>query len=992
MSADSRLAKGGLVERGAELKFAFDGKQYLGLRGDTLASALLANGVKLVGRSFKYHRPRGIFSAGSEEPNALVTMGKGDRLDPNTKATAVELYDGLSAKSQNRFPTLKYDWMAINDLFSPFLGAGFYYKTFMWPASFWERIYEPLIRRAAGLGALSGKADPDIYEKCWAHCDLLVIGSGPAGLMSALLAARSGARVILCEEDFLAGGRLNSESLELARTPGNLWAANIVAELASMDSVRILTRTGVFGCFDGGTYGAVERVTDHIADPRATLPRQRLWRIVTKTCILASGAVERGMAFPDNDRPGIMLASAARSYVNRFAVSPGQNVVVYSCNDNGWLTAHDLIRSGVGVEAIVDPRPAEDVAALRELASDVPVFTRAAIVETTGRHGVRSVTINREGGKPVTIETDCVAVSGGWNPTVHLTCHHGGKPVWSDRIAGFIPGADLPPGMLVAGAAAGAFSTHAALTQGLEQGRAALEGIGLTPIEMTVPDTEDQAFALSPVWHVEGKGKRAWLDLQNDVTVKDVSMSRREGFGAIEHVKRYTTLGMGTDQGKTVNTTAIGVLASLSGQSVGETGTTVYRPPFSPAAVSVFAGRATGMAYRPLRLTPSHDWAKENNAVFTEAGLWLRAQWFRKRGEKDWRQSCDREALSVRKSVGVCDVSTLGKIDVKGKDAGEFLDRVYANMMSTLKVGKVRYGLMLREDGFVMDDGTVARLAQDHFLITTTTGNAGLVMQHVDFCAQAVWPELETHMVSVTDQYAQFAVAGPNARKVLEKLVDHPDQISNEALPYMGCLELRVCGGVPARLFRISFSGELGYELAVPAGYGDALVRAVARAGASFDITPYGLEALNVLRIEKGHPVAAELNGQTTAGDLGLGRMMSSKKDFIGRVMAGRPALVEPDRMVLAGFRPVDVEDKLTAGAHFIGLNRDPTTENDQGWMSSVCHSPSLGHSIGLGFIRRGAERHGETVRAVDAVRGKDVKVEICSPQFVDPEAERVRV
>ncbi|MEM7464047.1 MAG: sarcosine oxidase subunit alpha family protein, partial [Pseudomonadota bacterium] len=960
--------------------------------GDTLASALLANDVKLVGRSFKYHRPRGVFTAGSEEPNALVTIGKGAHSDPNVKAPAVELHDGLEAHSQNRFPNLKFDLMGMNNGLSPFLGAGFYYKTFMWPAAFWEKIYEPIIRRAAGLGKLSGSDDPDKYDRACAYCDVLVIGSGPAGLQAALTAGRCGARVILCEEDFIFGGRLNCERMEIARVSAVDWAGRAVQELEKMDNVRLMPRTTVFGSYDDDTFGAIEQINDATGKEPAGSPRQCYWKIVAKRTILAAGAIERSIAFGDNDRPGIMQASAVRTYVNRFAVSPGNSTVVFTNNDDGWRTARHLFSSGCEVEAIVDCRPSEEIGEVRHQAGDIPVFTRSTIIGTAGRLALSSVTILNANGRRLKLPADCLAVSGGWNPTVHLTCHRRGRPVWNDGLSAFVPGADTPQGMAVAGAANGVFSTHGALAQGTETTQKALEDLGFKLKRSVIPDAEDAPYSIAPLWHVKESKGRAWLDQQNDVTVKDVELSRREGFRSVEHMKRYTTLGMATDQGKTANVAALAILAAKSGKTIPETGTTIFRPPYVPVALSAFAGRACGKSYRPLRLTPSHDWAKEQNAVFTEAGLWLRAQWYPKIGEKTWRESCDREAMAVRKSVGVCDVSTLGKIDVKGKDAGQYLDHLYCNMISTLEVGKVRYGLMLREDGFAMDDGTVARLAENHYLITTTTGHAGHVMQHADFCAQVLWPDLDVHLVSVTDQYAQFAIAGPNSRAVLELLLDDREAISAEAFPFMACREISICGGVPARLFRISFSGELAYELAVDASYGDSLIRTIMQAGAEYEISPYGLEALNVLRIEKGYPTAGELNGQTTAGDLGLGRMVSKKKDCVGKVLSQRQGLADPERMVFAGFKPVDLEDELSAGAHFIGINREAETANDEGWLSSACFSPALGHSIGLGFIKHGNERLAETVRAVDLLRGKDIEVEICAPQFVDPQGERVRV
>ncbi|MEZ5792847.1 MAG: sarcosine oxidase subunit alpha family protein [Nitratireductor sp.] len=992
MGQEFRLASGGLIDRSQSIGFSFDGKRHTGHQGDTLASALLANGVRLVGRSFKYHRPRGILTAGSEEPNALVELRDGARREPNSRATTTELHDGLKARSQNRFPSLAFDVMGINDVLSPFLAAGFYYKTFMWPAAFWEKLYEPVIRRAAGLGSLSGKPDPDSYEKATLHCDLLVIGAGPAGLMAALVAARSGARVVIADEDFLPGGRLNSERMEVGSLNASDWAAKISGELALMANVRLLTRTTVFGVYDGGSYAALERVGDHLAQPVQHQPRQRLWRIIARRSVLCGGAIERPIAFGDNDRPGVMLAGAVRSYLNRHAVLSGKAVTVFTNNDDGWRTAGDILALGGKVEAVIDPRSAEDVSHLRAMVGDVPVFSRSRITGASGSKGISSVSVLNANGREIRLETDCLAVSGGWNPAVNLTCHMRSKPVWNDRIAAFVPGNDIPAGMRVAGAAAGTLSTHGALVQGSEMAAAACAELGFKVSKSLVPDAEDAPVSIQPLWHVAESKSRAWLDFQNDVTVKDVKLSHQEGFKSVEHLKRYTTLGMATDQGKTANVSAIAIMAEIAGQSIAQTGTTIYRPPYTPVAIAALAGRMTGRDFKPFRLPPSHDWAKEQGAVFVEAGMWLRAQWYPRKREKTWRQSVDREVLATRRSVGVCDVSTLGKIDVKGRDAGIFLDRVYSNVMSSLPVGKVRYGLMLREDGFVMDDGTVARLGENHFVITTTTANAGLVMQHVDFCKQVHWPQLDVHMVSVTDNFAQFSVAGPNSRSVLRKLVDAAHDISNEAFGYMACGRITVCGGVPARLFRISFSGELAYEIAVQAQYGDALIRALMEAGREFDITPYGVEALNVMRIEKGHLTGAELHGRTTAGDIGLGKMVSAKKDCIGKVMAQRPGLTAKDRPVLAGFRTTKPEDSLSAGAHFVRMGKEATTDNDEGYMTSVCFSPSLGQHIGLGFIVDGDTRHGEKVRAVDMVRGRDVEVEICSPHFVDPQGERLRV
>ncbi len=986
-----RRSDGGLIDHSRSLSFSFDGQALAGHPGDTLASALLANGVRLLGRSFKYHRPRGVLTAGSEEPNALVELRSGARREPNTRATVVELYDGLEAASQNRWPSLRFDVSGVNDLLSPFLTAGFYYKTFMWPAAFWEKVYEPLIRRAAGLGRLSGAPDPDTYEKSYAFCDVLVIGAGPAGLMAALTAGRAGARVILADEDFRPGGRLLAETHEVGGVSGALWTDQVMDELASLDNVRCLPRTTVYGVYDGGTYGALERVADHLPVPPPGQPRQRLWKIVAKRAVLAAGAIERPIAFGNNDRPGILLAGAQRSYLNRFGVLAGSRTAVFTCNDDGWRSAADLVRIGAEVAAVIDSRPdARRPDHLNGL-DGVELIAGGRVVETRGRFGLTSLDCLDRDGRRRSLTVDCLAVSGGWNPALHLTCHQGARPVWSDDLAAFVPADNLPADLAVAGAAAGSFSTQAALREGADSGGAAAEAAGHAVRKPELPAAEDGAVALTPFWHVKESKSRAWLDFQNDVTVKDVALSFREGFKSVEHLKRYTTLGMATDQGKTANVQALAIMAELTGKSIPETGTTVFRPPYTPVPIAAFAGRSQGKDFRPFRLTPSHDWAVEQGAVFVETGAWLRAQWFPQPGETHWRQSVDRETLAVRKSVGVCDVTTLGKIDIQGADAAAFLNRVYANGFAKLPVGKVRYGLMLREDGFVMDDGTTARLGEAHYVMTTTTAKAVPVFRHLEFCRQVLWPELDVQLISTTEQWAQFAVAGPRSCDLLRKVVDAEHDISNEAFPYMACGEVTVCGGTRARLFRISFSGELAYEIAVPTRYGDAMIRALMAAGEAFEVVPYGTEALGVLRVEKGHPAGNELNGQTTAANLGLGRMVSKKKDCIGNVLSERPGLNAADDLRLVGFLPLDRGAQLTAGAHFIAQGAAAVAAEDQGYMTSVAFSPNLGHSIGLGLIQRGDQRIGEKIRAVDLVRDADIEVEIVSPHFVDPDGERLR-
>jgi methylglutamate dehydrogenase subunit C len=970
MTQSNRIA-GGLIDCSKTLNFSFDGKAFAGHAGDTLASALLANGVRLMGRSFKYHRPRGPLSAGSEEPNALVELRTGARQEPNTRATVAELFDGLEANSQNRWPSLAFDALAINDGLSNFFAAGFYYKTFMWPKSFWEKVYEPIIRRAAGLGAMSKLEDPDQYDKGFIHCDVLIIGAGTAGLMAALTAGRAGARVVLADEDFRFGGRLNAETFEVGNTSATDWAAAVVAELASLPNVRLMLRTTVIGAFDHGIYSAVERVSDHLAEPLSGKPRQTLWRIYSRHAILAGGATERPIAFENNDRPGIMLAGSLRAYANRWGVTVGDKVAVFTNNADGLRTAQDLKSKGVAVVAVIDSRDGDEV------------------IDTSGRLGLTSITVRRSNGEIETIEANALAVSGGWNPNVNITSHHRSKPVWNEAIAAFVPGEGGPTNLVAAGAANGVLSTYSALQSGQVRALEVLSELGLKAKAFLLPKTEDDPVSIKPLWFVHAGKGRAWIDFQNDVTVKDIKLAHQENFTSVEHLKRYTTLGMATDQGKTGNVIGLAVMAELTGRSIPETGTTVYRPPYTPVALGALAGRSRGKEFKPFRLTPSHKWATEQGAIFVEVGMWLRTQWLPRTGETHWRQSVDREVLATRKSVGICDVTTLGKIDIQGTDAGAFLDKVYANTFSTLAVGKCRYGVMLREDGIVYDDGTTARMGTHEYVMTTTTANAVTVFRHLEFVRQCLFPDMDVQLISTTEAWAQYSVAGPNARKLLSKIVDQ--DISDAAFPYMGAGNISVCGGLRARLFRISFSGELAYEIAVPTRYGDALIRKLVEAGEEFDAVVYGTETLGVMRIEKGHVAGNELNGQSTALNMGLGKMVSKKKDSIGMALSQREGLNDANGYRLVGVKPVNKQQALTAGSHFLEIGAAPVMANDGGWLTSMVYSPHIGSHIALGYLKAGDQKIGKRMRAVNFLNKTDVEIEIVSPHFFDPEGERLR-
>ncbi len=952
----SRLPNGGLIDRTRSLPFSFDGQTYCAHPGDTLASALLANGVQLMGRSFKYHRPRGVLTAGSEEPNALVELGTGANRLPNTRATTQEVFAGLTAQSQNRWPSLRFDTKEALDLLHPFLGAGFYYKTFMWPKGAWHHLWEPVIRRAAGLGRLSGKADPAVYDKAWKHCDLLIIGAGPAGLMAALTAGRSGARVVLAEEDFVLGGRLQAEALEVGGESSRAWVRRVVAELSSLPNVTLMKRTTITGAYDGGTYGALERVADHLPNAKGA-PQQIFWRIVTKHAILAGGAHERPIAFPNNDRPGIMLASALRSYIHRFGVLPAKRWVVFANNNEGTRTAHDLVKAGAEVTLV-------DIRTEAQAQTAFPHLRGAQVVNTRGRLGLKAVQLRLANGSTQWIKAEGLAMAGGWNPSVHLTCHMGARPVWREDIAGFVPREGAVPALQAVGAAQGALTTHAALQSGAA---AAAQMLGVPPAK--TPEAEDTPIGIMPFWQVQAKG-RAWLDFQNDVTVKDVVQAHTENMQSVEHMKRYTTLGMATDQGKTANIGALAVMAGLTGQEIATTGTTMFRPPFTPVQIGALGGRHVGAGFMPERRMPADGFARKHSANWVEMGLWQRPSLFKQGDERTWRQSCDREVLMVRGAVGVTEVSTLGKIEVQGPDAATFLNRIFLTPMQKLKVGRIRYGLMLRPDGFVMDDGTVARLADDHFVMHPTTGASAEVLSHLEFCAAVRWPELDVHIIDVTEHWAQVAVHGPAARKVL----------AGPAFMHFATMEIE---GVQARVFGVSYCGEAGFEIAVPARYGNALMRWLLAKAEALGGGLYGIEALNVMRVEKGYLTHAELDGRVSHHDLGF---PTPDKDFIGREMATRTGLHGPE---LVGLVAKGTVKALVGGALLVEGAFD--AENVVGHITSAVFSPTLGHMVALGLLQNGRARHGETVRMVDAVSGISATCTIGPPVFYDPEGGLLR-
>jgi sarcosine oxidase subunit alpha len=1004
MTQNFRLADGGRINRDRPARFQFDGATLHGYEGDTLASALLANGVHLVGRSYKYHRPRGILSAGTEEPNALVQLREGARTEPNMRSTMVELFDGLKAESQNRWPSLSFDIWSVNNLFSPFLPSGFYNKTFMWPASQWMT-YEKFIRNATGLGKGPVGKDPDRYEHRNQWCDVLVAGGGPAGLMAALAAGRAGARVILADEQSEMGGSLLSGTGKIDGKPAVDWVAEIMDELRSMEEVTILQRTSVSGYYDYNLLTLLERVTDHLGDdPDGKIPRQRFWQVRAKQVVLATGAIERPLTFLNNDRPGVMLAGAVRTYVNRYAVLPGRKAIIFTNNDSAYDTALDLQRAGASA-TVVDLRKAPRGALVEAArAAGIDIMDGQAIVKVNGGKRVTGVVIRglSEDGKTVTggsrsIGCDLVAMSGGWNPTVHLFSQSRGKLRFDDSLAAFMPDKSFADERS-AGACNGSTKLLDCLTEGLKAGLAAARDVGFNVRKApTAPNVDDpEQGGIMPVWFVPsgkrlGQGGKHFIDFQNDVTAADVHLAHREGYVSVEHLKRYTTTGMGTDQGKTSNVNALAIMADLQGVSIPEAGTTTFRPPWTPTSFGAIAGRNVGEFMDPARLTAMHDWHAEHGAMFEDVGQWKRPWYYPKPGES-MADAVSREVLAARSAVAMLDASTLGKIDIQGPDAAEFLNRIYTNAWLKLPVGSCRYGLMLHEDGMVFDDGVTTRLGENRFLMTTTTGGAANVLTWLEEWLQTEWPELKVYCTSVTEQWSTVSVSGPYARHVVGSLTDY-DKLGPKDLPFMTMAEMDIAG-IPARVYRISFTGELAFEVNVPRRHGLALWQAIWEAGQKFGITPYGTEAMHVLRAEKGFIIVGqETDGTVTPMDMGMDWIVSKKKgDFVGRRSFAREDTARNDRKQLVGlYTEDDPHHVLVEGQQLVKEVKPAPPMKMVGHVTSAYFSPNVGRSIALAVVERGRERMGETLYAPRLEGGRPVKVTITDPVFFDKEGVRAR-
>ena len=969
MTGFRRTSTGGRINRAKPVSFTYNGKSFTALEGDTIASALLANDQTVIARSFKYHRPRGFLSAGLEETNGLFTLGEGANTIPNAIGTTTTLTNGLRIKSQNAWPSPTFDVMAINSLAAPFFTAGFYYKTFMGPFKRSWMWYEPFIRKAAGLGAATTNKGTERYDSTNSFCDVLVIGSGPAGLAAAVTAGRSGARVILAEQDSEIGGSLLSSKLDILEQ----WRTSTAAEIASLKNIRTLTNATVQGLYDHNQ--AVISIGEN-----------RLEIVQAKTIVHATGAYERPLVFNNNDKPGVMLAGALRTYLNRYALAPKRRAVIVTNNDSAYDAAFDLAEADVAV-TIAETRssPAGDLLA-RAAQLGIAVFPNSGIADVLGGQQLSAVKLS--GRHAVTIECDVLGMSGGWNPAVHLTSHGGIKPKYDDAIASFVPGT-FAEGQFGAGAVIGHFGLKASTHDGIAAAEAALQtsGLKLPKQKLDAPVTrEDRSYAIEAAWQPQEQAPKAFLDFQNDVTLKDLKQAHQEGYLSVEHLKRYTTLGMGTDQGKTSNINALAIMAAMRGMPIAEAGTTTFRPPFAPLTIGAIAGRTVGKHFRPTRRSPLHAWHEQNGGVFIEAGLWQRAWYYNWAGNRP-EAAYIKEMELVRSGVGIADVSTLGKIDVQGPDAAEFLNRVYVNGFAKLPIGKARYGVMLNDDGIVLDDGTTSRISDTQYYMTTTTAQAGEVMSWLEYLLQCHWPELNVHVASLTDEWGGMAVSGPKSREALQLAFPRID-VSNEALPYMGVKDVEF-GGTTIRFMRLSFSGELAYEVHCPANVAIALWDHIMHTATSLDIKPYGLEALASLRIEKGHVAGLELDHRNSLDDLGLGKMASKEKSYVGKELRFRENLQAPERWSLVGLELLESDKKLRGGAILFAAT-DEIKGHGRGYITSVTWSTELNTFIALGLYNGGLKHEGKEIIAAFPLKNEQVRLKIVSPHFIDKEGSRL--
>ena len=999
MSKNLRVKTSKFVDETYRVSFKFNGSRYYGYKGDTLASALLANDIHLVGRSFKYHRPRGIMTSGSEEPNAIVQLhNNSDRTEPNVRATEIEIYEGLEASSQNCWPSVNFDIGGINNLLSPLLPAGFYYKTFMWPASFWEK-YEYFIRKSAGLGKSPTTPDPDIYEHEYIHCDVLIVGAGISGIMAAKTAAKNGLKTLLVDEKPNLGGSTiyqNSEHFKINNQNSGSWLEKEINEIKKIDNLDIRIRTSVAAFHGYNFLLARENLTDHLPiEQRKNKTRQKLLKIRAKKVITATGSLERPLIFDNNDRPGILLSSAIKRYADLFGVACGEKNIFLTNNDSAYETAISLIQKGIKVEAIVDNREEIESKLLYEIEkNNVKVFKGFTIVNTNGYKKINRVSLmklSKDGqkviGSKINLSCDCLGVSGGWTPAVHLFTQSGGKLKFREEDQVFIPNKYSSEQISI-----GACNGDLTLEDIIENTPKYLKeflNIKKTDYDnVEVFSSENKSkrnIWLLPSDKILGKTK-SFVDYQNDATAKDIKLALREGFRSIEHVKRYTTTGMGTDQGKLGNMHALGIISETAGTKMGEHGTTTFRPPYTPLTFGTIVGRNVGEYFDIFRKTPMHEWHLKNKAEFENVGQWKRA-WYYPKNNENMFEAVQRESKAARESAGILDASTLGKIDIQGTDASEFLNRVYTNAWSKLAVGKCRYGLMLNEDGMVYDDGVTTRLGENHYIMTTTTGGAANVLGKLEDYLQTEWPELDVYLTSVTDHFATISVCGPNSKKIISNVIPDLD-LSDENFPHMSFKNTKI-GKINCRVMRISFTGEHSYEINIQANYANSVWEKCMDVGKDFNITPYGTETMHLLRAEKGFIIVGQDTDATmTPIDLQMDWIVSKKKyDFIGKRSLYRSDTIKDDRKQLVGLLTDNPNEILEEGAQIVAdVNKSPIEM--LGHVTSSYYSPNLKKSIALGVVRGGKNMMGK--KLIIPMENKTINVTVADPVFLDKENKRL--
>jgi sarcosine oxidase subunit alpha len=1002
MTQVNRLPNSSRINTSKIINFTFNGKPYQGFAGDSLASALLANGVNVVGRSFKYARPRGIVGHGVEEPNGIIQLGSGAGTVPNLKVTQIELYEGLEASSVNGWPSVNYDVMSWIGAFGRLMPPGFYYKTFMYPQKLWMT-YEHFIRKAAGLGKSPLEDDPDSYDTINQHCDVLVVGAGPSGLMAALEAGLTGARVIIADEQSEFGGTLLAYNEQFDGQPADDWLAAINSQLSSLRNVKCLTRSTVFGYYDHNFLTILERLTDHLGITASSGPRQCMHRVRAKQVVLATGALERPLVFAHNDVPGVMQASSVSTYINRFSVAPGNKLVLATNNDNAYRTAIDWYNAGREVVAVVDSRYSPNGDLVKKAESmGIKIYDGHGLIEAKGGKRVKSALI-----APLSIDgtevigavrqlaCDLIATSGGWSAAIHLSSHTGAKPVWDEEIVSFRPG-DSKQQECSVGACKGTFGLHDGLVEGAIGGARAAHCAGFgdgtvktsLPNVMQVGERPQQALFLVPHIKPTSRAPSQFVDFQLDVSASAIELAVLEGFESVEHVKRYTALGFGTDQGKLGNINGMAILANALGQTISETGTTIFRPSYTPTTFGAIAGRGIKELFDPERYTAMHRWHQEQGAKFEDVGQWKRP-WYFPQGNETMQESVNRECLAVRNSVGILDASTLGKIDIQGPDAAEFITRMYTNSFLQLSPGRCRYGVMLKEDGMIFDDGVCACISDNHYLMFTTTGGAAGVLAWLELWQQTEWPELQVYFTSVTDHWATATISGPNARNVITKVCDDID-FSAENFGFMEWRDGNIAD-VAARVFRISFTGELSYEVNVSANYGYHVWEKLIEAGAEFNITPYGTETMHVLRAEKGFIIVGQdTDGSMTPADMNMDWVVGKNKSFsfIGERSLGRSDSVRANRKQLVGLKAIDPLTVLPEGSQIVNDPEQAIPMDMQGHVTSSYYSANMGHSIAMAVIKGGLDRMGDIVYCPSA-DGTNAAAQIVSHVFYDPTGER---